>query len=73
MMFILITVRSGSNSSFSYENTGAGPKSDNGLDIFLNVIIKHGYYSSKFKECFLRNDKISLLLQSLFNNGNYIL
>lgn len=48
MIFILITVRSGSNTSFSYENTGAGPKSDSGLDIFLIVTIKHGYYSSKF-------------------------
>lgn len=54
-MFILITVRSGSNYSFSYEKTGPGPKSDKGLDIFLIVTIKHGYYSSIFVEFFLRN------------------
>lgn len=70
MIFIFITVRSGSNNSFSYENTGPGPKSDKGLDIFLIVTIKHGYYSSKFEDNFLRNYNISRLLLSLYNGNS---
>lgn len=41
-IFILITVKSASNSSFSYEKTGAGANSDNGLDIFRIVTTKLG-------------------------------
>lgn len=44
--FIFITVRSGYMYSFSYENTGAAPKIDNGLDIFLIVTIKRGFLTS---------------------------
>ena len=42
-----MTVRSGYMYSFSYENTGAAPNTDKGLDILRIVTINNGCFSSK--------------------------